>query len=166
ILKTAKRYNMTFAPTNLSKDLKMELPSWFHLGTPSKTFHKSRDECLKTNHPSEKISNLMQIANRLDQTQNHQSSHSRRKNCKCNDCKTDRNNGCLNPNKCATNALKIIDSINPKLNPTKNPRNDNLTLTHRRKEKNQQAIKTGIGEILFDPTLTTRSSLGDCFRIF
>ncbi|KAH7905232.1 hypothetical protein BJ138DRAFT_976902, partial [Hygrophoropsis aurantiaca] len=163
ILKTAKRHNMSFAPTNLSEDLKLELPSWFHLGTPPNTYHKSRDECLKTKHNSVNVGGLLRISKRLDSPPE---PHSSRRNCKCGCCKADRERGCENPHKCATTAKKIIDSICPRLNPKNAPRHDNLTLTHTRKEKNRQAIKTGQGEILFDPSVTTRAALEDCFRIF
>ncbi|KAH7911035.1 hypothetical protein BJ138DRAFT_1113526 [Hygrophoropsis aurantiaca] len=163
LLKTAKRHNMTFAPINLSEDLKLTLPSWFHIGAPPSTYHKSRDECLKSNHHSASVGSLLKISRRLDNPPN---PHSSRRNCKCRDCKDDRARGCANPHKCATTALGIIDSINPKLSPTNNPIHDDLTLTHTRREKNQQAIKTGQGEILFDPSVTTKTSLDDCFRVF
>ncbi|KAH7905213.1 hypothetical protein BJ138DRAFT_1072945, partial [Hygrophoropsis aurantiaca] len=167
ILKTAKRYNMSFAPRNLSQTLKIELPAWFHLGAPPKTYHRTRDECLKNNHHSNRISDLIKLTSRLNpHEQNPEYIHHARKNCKCKKCKDDRARGCDNPHKCTVTAQKILDSINPKLNHTNNPTNDNLTLTHTRKEKNQRAIETGRGEIIFDPSITSNQSLNECFRIF
>lgn len=44
------------------------------------------------------------------------------------------------------------------------PHRDNLSLTHRRKEKNATAIIEG-GDIIFDPSITVKLDLADCFRI-
>jgi Reverse transcriptase (RNA-dependent DNA polymerase) len=37
LLKTAKKYNVTFAPINLSQNLKKQLPAWFHQRNVSRT---------------------------------------------------------------------------------------------------------------------------------
>ena len=57
-----------------------------------------------------------------------------------------------------------MDRISPKLNPKRRPYRDNLSLTHRRREKNATAIIEG-GDITFDPSITVKSDLADCFRI-
>ena len=72
----------------------------------------------------------------------------------------------LNTHKCASAAKKIINKLHPKFNPNASPRKDNLTLTHRRREKNTRAIVNRHGEIIFDPTVTAKTSLSECFRIF
>ena len=56
--------------------------------------------------------------------------------------------------------------IPPKLNPT-HPgyHHGNLSLTRTRKEQNIRA-KASNDEILFDPTITSKGNLAECFRIF
>ncbi|KAH7903891.1 ribonuclease H-like protein [Hygrophoropsis aurantiaca] len=56
--------------------------------------------------------------------------------------------------------------MSPKYNTNNNPQTDNLTLTHRRKEKNQNSRIQRKGEITFDPTISTKNSIAECFRIF
>ncbi|KAG1829528.1 hypothetical protein DFJ58DRAFT_611657, partial [Suillus subalutaceus] len=86
--------------------------------------------------------------------------------CPCDECTEDRLAGCQNPHKCAQTAKDILDNLLPKFNPNTTPRKDNLTLTHRRLEKNARARKQPQGEVLFDPAITARDNLSDCFRIF
>ena len=43
---------------------------------------------------------------------------------------------------------------------------DDLTLTHRRKEKNVRVNLDNGDTVLFNPSVTTRTSLEDCFRVF
>ncbi|KAG1879326.1 hypothetical protein C8R48DRAFT_570982, partial [Suillus tomentosus] len=165
MLKTAKKFNLSFAPQKLSNNLKLQLPTWFHLGAPPKTYNKSKDKCLQMNHETNTIKDLLMTSKRIC-TNTTTPKHSPRKNCTCQACKTDRNNGCLNPHKCATSANTILNKLSPKLNPLTESNKDDLTLTHHRKEKNNQTFITMKGEITFDPSLTIRTCLSDCFRIF
>ncbi|KAG2046245.1 hypothetical protein BDR06DRAFT_840651, partial [Suillus hirtellus] len=86
--------------------------------------------------------------------------------CACKYCKKDRDKGCKNSHKCATIVKEILNKIAPKFNTKSKPKKDSLSLTHSRKEKNQQAHKQRQGEIIFDPTTMIQTTLGDCFRIF
>ena len=64
------------------------------------------------------------------------------------------------------NARNLLTGLARKLNPATPRQADNLTLTHHRLEKNAKAnIKRG-DEVIFNPTVTTRTSLKDCFRVF
>lgn len=54
LIKTAKNFNITFAPIKISKEIKKQLPAWHHLGAPRKTYHKIRDQCLYEMHNSSK----------------------------------------------------------------------------------------------------------------
>jgi hypothetical protein len=67
---------------------------------------------------------------------------------------------------CAEEAKKIIDLIPPKLNPMyQGHQHGNLSLTKTRKEHNITARATN-DTILFDPTITSKKNLAECFRIF
>ena len=65
LIKTAREADLTFTPLKLSPQLKLQLPAWFHMGAPPRTYHKSKDECLKTVHGASKIKNLMKLYKRL-----------------------------------------------------------------------------------------------------
>lgn len=162
IIKTAKESKLTFAPMRLSKQLKLQLPAWFHLGAPPRAYNRLRDECLKTKHKVGKVKNLRALTKRLQLGTPHQPHH----NCPCDDCKKDRIKGCKDPHKCALKANTLLSGLTPKFNPATSRQHDNLTLTHRRIEKNNQANIRGGDETTFNPTVTTRTTLADCFRVF
>jgi len=109
------------------------------------------------------VKNLLKASRCLTQPD---SQHHPRRNCACIYCSKDRARGCENPHKCAKNALTILNNLAPLYNPDKKPPKDGLSLTHRRLEKNQQAIIHCGDEITFNPSVTSRSSLSDCLRIF
>jgi len=65
MLKTAKKFNISFAPMKMSKNLKSQLPAWFHLGTPPRTYHKSKNKCLQETHLANTIKDLITISSRI-----------------------------------------------------------------------------------------------------
>ncbi|KZT20340.1 hypothetical protein NEOLEDRAFT_1229536 [Neolentinus lepideus HHB14362 ss-1] len=106
----------------------------------------------------------MRTARRLDNTAN-QTRHKPQRNCACEQCKQDRQDGCVNPHKCAKTALAILDSFSPLTNVNSNPPRDDLTLTHHRLEKNRQA-RLERSTITFNPTVTAKTHIAECFRVF
>ncbi|KAG2032529.1 hypothetical protein BDR03DRAFT_873789 [Suillus americanus] len=162
MLKDAKKYNVSFAPIKLSNNMKQQLPAWYHLGAPPKTYHRTKNVCLKMTHKIRTIKDMMTIAHRPI---SHPPNRSR-SNCACDPCKNDRNDGCKNPHKCLSIAKEILGKLLPKFNPTSTHRSNNLTLTHCHKEKNSNARTSGRGKITFDPTVTEKSNITECFRIF
>ena len=162
IIKTAKETKLTFAPLRLSKQLKVQLPAWFHMGAPPRAYNKLKDECLKTCHKVGKVKNLRALTKRLLPGSQHQ----QHDNCPCTDCYRDRQKGCKKPHKCALNANTLLLGLTQKLNPAVPRQRDNLTLTHHRLEKNSRANINKGDEITFNPTVTTHTSLADCFRVF
>jgi ribonuclease HI len=62
-------------------------------------------------------------------------------------------------------ALKRLERLTPKYNPNHKQTSDNLTLTPRRKVRNKTTKKTN-GTITFDPSITSKTNLAECFRIF
>ncbi|KAH7911742.1 hypothetical protein BJ138DRAFT_1235985, partial [Hygrophoropsis aurantiaca] len=166
LIKTAKKYRLNFAPIKLSTELKEEMPAWLHVGIPTQAYHWTKDRCLRENHNIVKTVDLIRTAQRINRQDNTANRHSPRSNCKCRDCKNDRTAHCKNPHKCATIAKGILDKISTKMSNSSKAPKDDLSLTHRRKEKNAQVIKAGRGEIIFDPSVTSYGSLKECFRIF
>jgi hypothetical protein len=55
LLRTAKRWNLSFAPRKLSKSLKRQLPAWFHIGVLPHLYHKQKTKCLRATHNIEYI---------------------------------------------------------------------------------------------------------------
>jgi ribonuclease HI len=165
LLKTAKKFNVSFAPIKISKQIKKQLPTWHHIGAPTTAFHKTKDKCLQNTHKSHTIKNMIKISKHTTNIQNNSQRHLPHKDCTCPPCQKDQQVGCSNPHKCATTAREILSKITPKYDTGTKPKKDELSLTHRRKEKNTQAHQSRNGEILFDPT-TIRTNLKDCFRIF
>ena len=163
LLKTAKKFNLTFAPHKLSKRLKCQLPAWYHIGAPPQLYHRNKTQCLRQTHRATTVKNLQKISKRVTR---HTTRHRPIPDCTCRHCRADRNAGCNNPHKCASLARDIVGNLDPKYNPYDRPTRDKLPLTHHRKEKNQRAvIKNGDG-VIFDPSLTAKKSLDECFRIF
>jgi ribonuclease HI len=162
LLQTAKKHNLTFAPRKLSKALKRQMPAWFHIGVPPKLYHKNKTECLRTRHRAIYVKDLLKICKRLN---NVNSKHTPYPECRCKDCRQDRTRGCPNPHKCAQHAKSITGLSDELYNVYDHSKKDGLTLTHRRKEKNQKATIENGEEIIFDPTITARGSLDECFRV-
>ncbi|KAG1848391.1 hypothetical protein C8R48DRAFT_564050, partial [Suillus tomentosus] len=162
LLKTAKKHNVSFALIKLSEELKNQLPAWHHLGAPPRTYHKTKDRCLQSTHNAKTVRDLREIARRLTGNNAHENTAT----CVCHGCIENRLAGCKDPDKCARTASRILDSLNPTFNPNTSPRKDNLTLTHRRIEKNARMRKQRNGEITFDPSVTSKKHISEGLRIF
>jgi hypothetical protein len=85
LLKTAKKFNVSFAPIKLSKELKKNLPAWCHPGTSKNTYHKAKDKCLIDRHDSENIKHLLKIRNRITRISTN-NQHFPRSSCPCTAC--------------------------------------------------------------------------------
>ncbi|KAA1476631.1 hypothetical protein DENSPDRAFT_785348 [Dentipellis sp. KUC8613] len=140
MLKTAKEYNTTFAALKLTEQLKIQLPAWYHLGTPPMRMTE-RPRCLQYNHNTRTVADLIHTAKRIDGPAQGRP-HYNRRNCACDDCRQDAANGCADPNKCARKAKELLSHITPKLRPGTANQPDGLTHTHRRKTQNAHARKT------------------------
>jgi ribonuclease HI len=138
------------------------MPAWFHIGVFPNLYHKKKTECLQQRHKAIYMKDLKRVCKRLN---NANSRHLPNQNCLCRRCRQDRARGCTNPHKCAQHAKDITGLSDDLYNMYKHPKKDRLTLTHRRKEKNQNAIIENGEEITFDPTVTARGSLDECFRV-
>ncbi|KAG1835016.1 ribonuclease H-like domain-containing protein, partial [Suillus subalutaceus] len=118
--------------------------------------------CLKQTHNAKLVKDLRNMTRRLT----HQNTHQKQDTCLCNEMHRRRAKGCKNPHKCATTAESILHNLLPKYNPYSSPRKDDLTLMHRRLEKNVQARKQPLQEATFNPSITIKNSLSDGFCIF
>ena len=125
----------------------------------------TESKCLLNTHETTKVADLIQMSARLRNMPSNPP-HLNGLQCICRDCVRDRRKGCRNPHACATEARIRIENIAPKLNPIHPGDNhDNLSLTRTRKQSNENAKQTH-GAIIFDPTITCKNDLSECFRIF
>lgn len=77
----------------------------------------------------------------------------------------DRTLGCTNLHKCAVEALTRLSLIHPKYDPTKQELPDGMSLTRTWKLLNER-VRQENGEITFDPSITCKENLAECFRVF
>jgi ribonuclease HI len=166
MLAAARKHHIQFAPLKISERLKEQLPAWLHMGALPRTYNSARDECLRNTHELMRVSDLITLAER-DKRNISGRRHTKRRNCACSECRNDRKEGCDDPNKCCETAKVILSKIQGKWAPGCAPQtSDNLSLTHHRKEKNNQALTAYQGEITFDPSITIKTCLADCIRVF
>ena len=163
MLKTANTYKLTFAPLNISQTLRKQLPTWQHIGVEKEIPQNLRALCLVKTHNSMQVKDLLKVVNKLDNLLP-AGSHFPVFTCHCDECAEDRAKGCENPQRCAVEARNRLSKISPKLDPNRQTYRDNLSLTHRRREKNATAVIKG-GDITFYPSVTIKLDLADCFRV-
>ena len=164
MLKAAKTYSATFAPIRITNKLKEAMPAWLQIGHQKTIPQNAQAKCLIGTHNATTIKDLCRVTERLKRVYRggvHAPVHS----CHCKDCTEDRENGCTNPQRCAIDAQRRLEKLVPKMNPMTQTHNDNLSLTTRRKASNITARRENTG-IIFDPSVTEKTSLADCFRIF
>ena len=166
MLKAAYKHNIAFAPINISQDLRERLPAWQHLGIEKQIPRNPRAKCLAKTHKSKRVKDMTNMSARL-RDDYERGPHTPIYSCHCEDCERDRRNGCENPQRCAIEALRRLERITPKLNPRRPPNQDGLSLTRRRIERNKLATEEDDEQgITFDPSVTEKTDLSECFRIF
>jgi hypothetical protein len=149
----------------LSPQLQAQLPAWYHLFAPTRPMTTVQAKCLLRRHAVKKVIDLIVISGRI-RTPSQDDPHLPSPTCECQDCIRDRLEGCLNPHQCAQEALTRIQQIRPKMNPlSPDHLHGNFSLTPARKIANA-AAKSNHNEILFDPSITCKNNLAECFRIF
>jgi hypothetical protein len=169
MIKAAKKHQIAFAPINISQELRERLPSWQHLGVEKQAQQNPRSRCLAKNHESRQVKDVLNVTERL-KGDYRGGLHSPVFSCHCEDCITDREKGCENPQRCALEVQKRLESITPKLNPMRPPNQDNLTpttpgigRTQQTEDDNEEEDSPGI---TFNPSVTEKTDLSECFRIF
>ena len=172
MIKAAKKHNAAFAPINLSRNLREQLPAWQHMGVEKTIPQNKQARCLSKNHKSVKVKDMLKIAERLQGTYRG-GTHKPDFTCTCTDCLSDKNNGCENPQRCALEARKRLDKITAKLNPERPLNQDRLTRSAQHDERTPPPQDDSEDEddeenpaITFDPSVTERAGISECFRIF
>jgi hypothetical protein len=161
MIKTAKKYNTNLAAIRLAPELRAKLPAWYHLASEPRPITNVTSKCLLNQHNIQTVADLLRVSARLREPENFPE-HQQNLLCVCQECVRDRLRGCRHPHTCIQEATDRLNSIAPKLNPLRKEDHGNFSLTGRCKARNA-AAKLNNGEILFNPTLTCKDDLAECF---
>ena len=165
MLRAAKTYNVNFAAIKLDTRIKAQLPAWYHIASENRPINNIAAKCLLNKHGTRTIADLLKTSARL-RDQERDPPHRPSNFCRCRDCCEDRGRQCWTPHDCAQEALTRINITFPILNPLTNDRHHgNLSLTPGRKRRNSAARERN-EDILFDPSITSKNTLTECFRVF
>ncbi|KAI0046743.1 hypothetical protein FA95DRAFT_1450903, partial [Auriscalpium vulgare] len=163
MLRTADKFNVSFAALRLSRALRRQLPAWYRIGAASKRA-TAQSSCLRDTHLVRSTADLLRTSHRLSHLISGRP-HYPRRTCACAHCTRDRVSGCENPHKCASEAADLLERAAPRFAVSQPSQTDGLSLTHRRLAQNTHA-RTSYKSIIFDPTVTCKSTLAECFRVF
>ena len=165
MLKVARKYGLTFTAIRLSPHLKTQLPAWYHTHADHRPMRGQTAVCLIRTHHAKTVADLLGMLNRI-RNEPYPYPHIPSQWCLCRECVHDRTKGCKKPHACANEALEKIRTIYPVMNPLyPNTWHGNLSLTSSRKRMNSLA-RSRNDAILFDPSITSKNNLSECFRIF
>lgn len=164
MLRVARKYHTHLAAIRLSPQLRAQLPAWYHPLANPRSMATIPARCLLRRHTVTTVADLIAMSDRIH-TPSLDHPHLPTPTCACQTCARDRREGCRNPHQCASEALARIRQIEPKLNPLSPDHHGNFSLTPNRKAANIRA-KENNNDILFDPSITCKNDLAECFRIF
>lgn len=165
MLEVARKHNTNLAAIRLSTEVQMKLPAWYHPHSETRPMTSFAARCLLRKHKVTTVADLIRLTKKLNAQQQNRE-HTPTQDCICRDCAKDRAMGCTNPHACTIEALARIHDLAPKYNPLQiGAQHDNLSLTHRRKDRNVLA-KQNDTEILFNPAMTCKDNVAECFRTF
>lgn len=115
MIKTTYKYGARVLTTRIPKDVMLMMPYWFHVGFKDRLescYGNIWGECQCQNHKITLVGQMLRHAKRL-----HLQTCSRRKNCKCRECKEDCTRGCNHPTQCRLNAVRKMNNIKPEWDP-------------------------------------------------
>jgi len=163
MLRMAKKYNVKLEAILPSKEAQTKMPVLHHAQVHQPISYTSEAaKCLRDKHHVTTINDLLAI------TENLPRNHLDRCNCICPRCKELRwrtQSTCKRPNKCIIKAQEILESLNPKWDPTKNPKEGFFTRPEPKETGPTMNPVTGEKEIVFNP-FTVQKKLTDCIQIF
>ena len=166
MLKVAKAYGTNLAAICLSPSVRSALPAWYHPGAAPRPLTNVNAKCMLKNHGAKTVTDLIKMSNKIRQCRQDET-HVASPIYICMECVQDRRNGCRNLQACAEEAVRRLDDIAPKYNPlTLKHHDETLSLTPNRKAKNREARRTEDGEVTFDPSITCKDGIAECFRVF
>ena len=165
MLNVAKKYNTNLTAIRLSPGICARLPAWYHPGAAPRSLANVKAKCMLNIHNAKSVADMIILSKKL-RARTRNTLHEPSQACICADCARDRLKGCRNPHACAVEAETRLNDLAPKYNPLAIEINDNLSLTPNRKARNEAARTREDCEIIFDPSITCKDGIEECFRIF
>ena len=165
MLDVAKKHDTNLAAIRLSPRVRANLPAWYHPGAVTRPITNVKAKCILKNHTAKSVADMIQIGKKL-RVRMRGTTHTPTQACICIECVQDRQKGCKNPHACAVEAETRLNDIAPKYNPLAQEQHDNLSLTPNRKARNVAAHATTKKGIIFDPSITCKKGIEECFRVF
>ena len=170
MLNVARKLGTNLAAICLSTKVRMMLPAWYHPFTELHPMTSANSRCLLRKHKTTTVADLVKRAKKLNSMPCNEIQgnvkHSPRPDCTCRSCTEDRREGCSIRHACTKEALTQIHKIALKYNPLQiGEQHDNLSLTPHRKSRNIFTRRND-AEVLFNPTITCKDSIVECFHIF
>ncbi|TFY79345.1 hypothetical protein EWM64_g4666 [Hericium alpestre] len=163
MLKVTKECSVSLVALQLTDHLQEQLPAWYHLGM-EQTCCTIHTHCLQTNHRATTVGDLLRVTSRCS-ADAAIAAHQFDPLCQCTACVADWVAGCIKPHLCVATAEKVLLAIHLKYNPMRPVYDDGLSLTLHCKTANLRARKLD-DKILFDPSVTCKTLLSECFRVF
>ena len=164
MLQTARSHNVQLSAIRITPQILAQFPAWYHISAEGRPLNNAKAKCLLQKHNVATVADLVRTSARLRHPLQHPN-HQPVRECPCDMCEEDKSLGCRNPHECANEAHTRLNLIPPKHNPLQQEIPDSLSLTRSGKRRNETARQRN-EDILFDPTLTCKNSLAECFRIF
>ena len=162
MLRTAMKYNLQLRPLNLTDETRAEAPIWYHVGDAGNRSlaNTLSAKCLRNNHAVVTVGDCAEIAARLSER-----NHSRNSSCDCYGCDRDRAvRNCPNPHRCVELAERLLGRLAQLWRPGAPRNTDALSLTPRRIRARTEGTQDS--ELTLDPSITSRRSLCEDFRMF
>ncbi|KAI0338440.1 hypothetical protein BDW22DRAFT_1337903, partial [Trametopsis cervina] len=164
----ARKYRANFGAIHLSPNLRAQMPIWLHIGIAINLKHlNARKEalCLRTTHHITTVDQLDTFVEYGNMQMDPTTKHFPKRFC-CNGCATIREiHACPHPYKCYQLATSLRTNLGNKWDPSGPANTDNLSLTPRRKKKNNRH-RDFLHSVTFNPSITVHDDLSLSFRLF
>ncbi|PPQ66475.1 hypothetical protein CVT24_007049, partial [Panaeolus cyanescens] len=170
MIRSAKKYNVRFAPKEINEDMRRSMPIWHHIGTSANArlpVNGAAARCLMTNHQIKTTGQMESLA-KTNWPPHHISSNE----CECTECmRMEDNQKCNHPHTCATLAKRYINALDEKWKPRANdptvPAENRNEMDHTGQQGNQHPQTTGTPNHQHPtPHTHTQSTTHNGFRVF
>ncbi|KAF5378486.1 hypothetical protein D9615_007135 [Tricholomella constricta] len=165
MIRTADKYNASFAPIALSVDLKRNMPMWYHIGVRDDKTLTNNDEWARCQRNNHHITTVGEMETYVDERPAPgERVHKERINCACTCCRKSRLTGCTNPDKCKKAGRKSLNALSNKWNPKVNQ--EPLIVQGVEQAAAEHRENDAEVPIAFDQNYTTSGSLTNGLRVF
>ncbi|KZV81336.1 hypothetical protein EXIGLDRAFT_755641 [Exidia glandulosa HHB12029] len=161
MMKVSKIYGIVADAPYVPEEVRLQVPIWSHFARehPNVRQHTKEARCLRKNHHIYLVNGLDELAEADDPN------HTAEEDCGCDNCKSDREEGCEFPSSCQAYAEDILADIAPKWSLNTIQPNEDLSLTRDQEAENEISLEVDEA-VTFDPEQNQSQYLADYLRIF